>query len=318
MDDNILELFALPIGLHQVRVINNIPLYGSQTLNDKFIQAASETRRGKYIFSTIKKMVDQKKIIPCFADQGLISHFRRRISKDTSGGLMRILRSLVFATKPIQHPLDYVLAFYDFQDDNITLLISNHISDNKVFESSVANTAIINSLTHEMMHMFSHIQPNKFISLFKDELNSYYTYVLTKIFKLKDDKNLKKEVEQFYKFLFFKIEMINTNVPMSEMLTRLKRFQKFSKLNEEEFTSVSVDYMKLTRLLYTNDLSDAIPLLTPYKYIITQLYSAYKETFGRVPSKVCTQELYFPSEVICGYSDVRFDGKIKKALTSII
>ena len=34
---NLKELFALPIGLHKVAMCDNIPLYGSQTLNDKFI-----------------------------------------------------------------------------------------------------------------------------------------------------------------------------------------------------------------------------------------------------------------------------------------
>lgn len=319
MDNNILELFALPIGLKQVQVKNNIPLYGSQTLNDRFIQAVTESKRGKYIVSSVKEMIKTNKIIPCFADPGLITHFRRRISQNTSGGLMRILRAVVFASKPIDHPLDYVLAFYDFNDNTITILISNHIPENKVFESSASNEAIVYSLTHEMMHMFAHIQPNKFISLFKDELNLFYSTYLTKIFNLKPDKNKEKVIEEFSKFLFFKIEMTSdTNMKSTDVLKMLMKLQKFSKLKKDEFTSVSVDYIKLCRLLLNNDLGTIIPMLKEYKYLIKPLYETYKEVFGRIPNKGCTQELYFPSEVICGYSDMKFDGKIKTALNNII
>jgi len=318
MNNYLSELFALPIGLKQVQVIDSISLYGSQTLNDKFIQAMSETKRGKYILQTVKEMVNNKTIVPCFADPGIISHFRRRISKDSSGGLMRILRAIVIATEPINHPLDHVLAFYYFESNTITVLISNHISENKVFTSTAANSALALSLTHEMVHMFAHTQPNKFISLFKDELNSYYSIYLTKIFKLNKDKSKEKLVEQFYKHLFFELEMKNVS-RLNELINILLKFQKYSKLKEDEFKNVVAKFFKLTRLLLTNNVSDIIPTLrTEYKDMILPLYTTYKDIFGKVPSKGCTQELYFPSEVICGYSDIRFDSKIQTALNHIV
>ena len=122
--DNLKEIFALPIGLREVVKYNGIPLYGSDTLNEKFIHSMNTNKRTKDIGKTIEKMVKDKVILPCFADPGLLTYFRRKISRNTSGGLMRVLKLLVFAPNPITDPLDYVLRcnslifllFNSFQD----------------------------------------------------------------------------------------------------------------------------------------------------------------------------------------------------------
>lgn len=318
---NIQELFALPVGLKPVTRVNDITLYGSQTLNDKFIQAISSSRKIKKISPEIKKLVDRQIIIPCFADPGIISYFRRRISQDSSGGLMRILKLAVFATQPINNPLDHVLAFYSFSQNHIIVLISNHIQSDKAFRVEVVDSAIALSLVHEMMHMYAHMQPNKFIALFKDELISYYSNVFTKIFKLNSDKNKEKVIEEYLKFMFFQVEMKTpiAVMPIPEILKILNKFKQFSNLSSSKFEEVKTDYVKLTRMLFNEDLQQIIGLLKKkYKYIVLPLYDAYREVFGKSSLKGCTQEVYFPSEVICGYTEVRFDSKVIEALKSII
>lgn len=319
--DNIQELFALPIGLKPVAKLDDIELYGSQTLNDKFIQAISSSRRTKKLSEEIKKMVDRNIIIPCFADPGVISYFRRRISRDSSGGLMRILKLIVFASEPINNPLDHVLAFYSFTHNNIIVLISNHIQSDKAFRVEVVDSAISISLVHEMMHMYAHMQPNKFINLFKDELILYYDNVFTKIFNLNNDKMKKIVIEEYFKFLFFQVEMRTpiSVIPIPEILKILNKFKKFSKYDEDKFENVKMDYIKLTRLLYNQDLQKVVGILKKnFKYIIVPLYDSYKQSFGRSSVKGCTQEVYFPSEVICGYTEIKFDSKVIDALKSIV
>ena len=309
------ELFALPIGLRQVVSLGGIPLYGSQTLNDKLIQSIKSSKRGKIFSKSITNMINTGLIIPCFADNNIITYFRRRVSNDTSGGLLRVLRVLVAGKKPITHPLDYVLAFYDFESNKIIILISNHI--NEVFSGTASDVAISLSLTHEMMHMFAHQNPNKFLSLFKEELNSYYSTYFKEIFKLKDDKTLEDSIEHVYRFIFLKVEMSTSSVSLTSLLNELNKLKKYSRLKNEEFKNVSFDYIKLTRLLLQNDMDKLIAVAkTKYKYMTVPLYDSYKTSFGKIPAKGCLQELIYPSEVICGLVDIRLNSKIKSALKS--
>lgn len=315
MTNTLQELFALPIGLRQVVSVGGVPLYGSQTLNDKLIQSIKGSKRGKMFSKSIINMINTGLIIPCFADNNLISYFRRRVSNDTSGGLLRILRILISGNKPISHPLDYVLAFYDFESNKIVILISNHI--NEVFSGTASDVAISLSLTHEMMHMYSHQNPNKFLSLFKEELNSYYSTYFKEIFKLKDDKTLEDSIEQVYRFLFLKGEMSTSSVSLTSLLNELNKLKKYSTLKNEEFKNVSFDYVKLTRILLQNDMDKLIAVAkTKYKYMTVPLYDSYKTSFGKIPAKGCLQELIYPSEVICGLVDIKLDSKIKNALKS--
>lgn len=318
---NIQEIFALPIGLVQVIKIEGVPLYGSTILNDKFIQAISSSERTKDIAPTIKKMVDSKMIIPCFADSGLLSYFRRRISKDTSGGLLTLLRLVFFAPTPIQHPLDYVLAFYHFELNKIIVLISNHIAQDQLFTSKVEDDAIALTLTHEMMHLYAHIQPNKCISNFNNELNLYYSTYFKTIFQLNDNKQVQKISEQYYKYLFFEIEMKGSSiisVPIPDMLRILNKFKKFSNLEGTKFNNILMDYVKFNRILFENDMSKIISILQKFKHLAKPLYTTYKVCFGKLPEKGCTQEAYYPSEVLCGYSDIKFNSKVKDALKTIV
>lgn len=317
MNETIKELFALPVGLTPVITINEVPLYGSKTLNEKLIEAMKISKRGRFFHSKISELVNNGMIIPCFADNSLLRYFRRKISKDNSGGLLRMLRYLVAGKKPINHPLDYVLAFYDFQSNKIVILISNHI--NEAFSSTASDESIALSLTHEMMHLYAHQNPYKFINYFKDELNSYYTKYFTKIFDLKDDKSIENLIEQTYKFLFLKFEMNNESIiPLSQLRSKLIKFEKYSNLEKDKFKEVVIDYLKVVYIFYKTDIANFINLTKhKYKYIIVPLYDSYKDAFGKVPVKGALQEMIFPSEVICGYSDMILDSKVKNSLKSI-
>ena len=217
---NINELYALPIGLSPVVYMDKIPLYGSKNLNDEFLKSLSNTKRGKIIYKSVNKMIKSNMIVPCFADSNLISFFRRRISHDTSGGLMRILRIIITGNKPLSHPLDFVLAFYEPKINKIVILINNHIKES--FSVTASDLSISLALTHEMMHLYSHQNPNKFLSLFKDELNSFYSIYFRKIFKLNQD--IPDEIEKIYRYFFLKVEMSNGDMlSLSNILTNLKK-----------------------------------------------------------------------------------------------
>ena len=315
--DIIKELFALPIGLQQVYELDGMTFYGSQTLNDKFIQAIKLSKRGK-IIKSIETLVRSGVIIPCFADAGILTYLKRRVSKDTSGGLLRILRIIVSGKKPLEHPLDNCFAFYDFSNNKILILISNHITEK--FSMTVSNESLAIALTHEMMHMYAHRNPNKFLSFFKDELYIYYKNYFTEIFKLKDNKELENIIESIYKYLFLKIEMSPSGIiSLFGIWKQLQKLKPYSELNENEFKIRSIEYVRLVRIFSVNDMSAVVQIIrVKYVHVVKPLYIAYAQSFGKIPPKGCLQELISPSEVICGYLDSKVTSKTKNAIQSLL
>jgi len=311
------ELFALPIGLKPAVYMNNYMLYGSQTLNDKFIQSIKDSNRGKIIYDPVSKMVKNHQIIPVFAEKNILEYFKKRLSRDTSSGLLRVLKVFLVGKKPIEHPLDYVLAFYIFDANKIVVLISNHIHKN--FSVTASDNSIAAALSHEMMHLYAHQNPYKFLSLFKEELNLYYLNFFKEVFKLKDDKMLIDSIETIYKYLFLKYEM-SSDLFLSQtgLLKKLNLLKDFSNLDKKEFKKTAVDYLKVSTLVTQRNLDVLVNLVnTKYLYIVKPAFESYTISFGKQPDKGCVQELIFPSEVVCGYSDIIVDSKVKTALQSL-
>jgi hypothetical protein len=278
MDNQIQELFALPIGLKPVTIMDDIPLYGSQSLNEKFIEAIGSTKRGQIILNVVIKMINDKTLIPCFSDKGILTYFKRRLSKNTSGGLMRWVRILVTGKKPIDHPFDNFFAVCLFPSTEIIIFINNHIYEN--FSLTASNLSLATALTHEMMHKYAHLNHSKFYSLFKDELNSYYKHYFTTIFKLKDDKEVDKSIERIIKFLI-KMEMssIGSKIPINPLAKELYVLQEFSNLNQEEYKTIVIDYIKLYIILISTSMGDEmVSKVKKYKYIISCIHPL-KEVF---------------------------------------
>lgn len=309
------ELFALPIGMEEVASVSGFPLYSSKTIREKFNESLQKSRRGKVISKSVYMMVATGKIIPCYAESGILSYLKKRIADDTSGGLMRVIRKIFLGKKPEENPLDYVLAFYDFNINKIIVLISNHISEK--FSMTASDLAIAISLSHEMMHMYAHQNPQKFLSIFQDELTDYYKTYFTDIFKLKKNKELDSVVESIYRYFFLKCEIGGGSSALAAIVNQLNKLKEHSGLDEDEFKNVIHEYSKVVKLLLSNDMKKFIVLADQYQHLINPLYHTYKEVFGKIPVKGCAQEMIFPSEVICGYSDTKIDSKIKTALQSL-
>jgi len=310
------EIFALPIALQPVATLGDMTLYGSQTLNDRFIQSIKLAKRTRNISDSIEKLVINKTVIPCFIDPGMLTYFKRRISQDTSGGLLRILRIIIAGKKPLDHPLDWCIALYDFDNNKILILISNHITER--FSLTASNESLALSLTHELMHMFAHKNPNRFLSFFKEELTLFYKIYYTEIFKLKDDKNLEPVIESIYKTLFLKCEMTN-EILLAAIYRQFQKLKPFTEMDSSDFKIRSIEYLRVVRLLTINDISSFVSIAkVKYKHLMKPLYTTYKIAFGRIPLKGCLQELVYPSEVICGYSDIKITPKIKTSIQSLV
>lgn len=310
------ELFALPIGLQKVMTIDGIPLYGSKTLNDKLIKSVINSENGKVMEDFIEDLVKKEIIIPCFADSNIIKYFRRKISNDKSSGLIRLLKVFSFG-KTISHPLDFVLAFYHPDENKVVIMINNNMD--KGLSSTMSDESISLALIHELVHMYSHYNPNEFISLFKDELNLYYSNLFNEIFKVKDKKIPEKVVNSVYNYLFFECER-TSKVSSKGIYKQLQNIKPYSSLDNKEFQKVSMDYLTVVRLYLTSETMEKFfqSVKTDYKHILLPVFKAYKKSFGRIPEKGCAYEIIYPSEVIAGLADIKRTPKIKQAIKSLV
>ena len=76
--------------------------------------------------------------------------------------------------------------------------------------------------------------------------------------------------------------------------------------------------MRVIKLLNMVDMTTFVSLTkVDYKYLLVPLYETYEELCDKVPVKGCAQEIIYPSEIICGISDLKIDSKIKTALQSL-
>lgn len=308
------ELFALPTGLKQVTSINGIPLYGNQILNDKFIEAIQSTEKGNSVLKTVENLMEQQKIKPCFADSGLISYFGNRLFKNTSSGLLRILRSIFTGSFKI-HPLDFCLGLFDSKSDVIVILISNHIP--RKFSLTASNDSLTDCLLHELMHMYTKKNPVKASKRFEEELIKYYKNYFQIIFQLKleNEEKINSIVKEYYQYLFS--TETSRVISFLTIYKILEKFREHTKMLSYTFDSVRGQLIQLTRLASIHDLQSILAAKAKFKYLVIPLYDSYKISFGKTPLKGCLQELSLPAEVICGYTDVDFSPKCKTSIESL-
>lgn len=308
------ELYALPVGLKEVIKIDNIPLYGSDSLNKKFVKSIENSSNGKIILDEVKMLIDNNVVIPCFAESNILSYFRKRIALNKNMKFLKFIKFVITGSNSLDHPLDYVLALFDKENNKIIVLISNHIDEDKVF-GKVPDDYIVMSIVHELVHMFTHSYPNKFLNIFKDELNLYYSNFFTEIFKLKPDKSIDSVVRSIYKFMLFNCEM-SDSVNVKNLLKNLINLKTYSNLNDEQFKKVCVDYLNVVKIFVSsNSISKFFDdVKGKYKYILKAVYNSYQVSFNSIPEKGCAYEFIYPSEVIAGLSDVNVSAKVKLAI----
>lgn len=285
------ELFILPVGLKPVVYIDNQPLYGSQKINEKYIDALSKDSRIKNADKFVN-LIDEKQIVPCYFTKGVLNFFLWR----------------TFA------PLDSksIMAFYEpAKTKKIYMILTNQA--NIIGYSS--NKILTEITVHECMHMAADKKTSMFLSMFSNELINYYKIYFSKIFncnikELKDD-----SIHRILIFIFNTFEKESGRFAQSDLVKYYRMLEKelrpFSKLDKEQFEKI------ISSLIVTINLAFSKFETFYYNYnkfsqIINPLYLAYKEVFSmKNLSTLCYQELIYPSEVIAIYSEKKMDKPLK-------
>jgi len=285
------EMFALPIGLRVVAKIEGQDHFGSDTLNKSFIEAMKESQSSKKVYDIIEKLVNNQTITPVFSNKGMIKYLRKKLLQ--------------------QEKYETALGVFYDNEKKIYIFIDNNTN---IF-SYIDNDHLAKLTIHEMIHLYSSLNKNKFTKVFEPELLKYYTSLFELIFRI--NSKASKTVKEIFNFMFYDIERGGHGINLKKLYNKLLDLKKYSNLDKKIIESKASNYAETVYNYYTNNLEkiyDNADTINVYKSAIF----AYKKAFGFYPTnKGCLQELVIPSEVICTISTYNPGDKIYSALREL-
>jgi hypothetical protein len=291
-DQNLQELFVVPIGLKEVENLFGFKVYSSDKLVEKFLASFEKSGRGKPVYGPVKSLVQSKKIIPAFQVPGILKFLKHKMFGNPSDKA--------------------ILGFYHMGVKKVYIMIDNSISAfGLANDDDIASTTI-----HECQHLFADMNRPKFISIFNEELFRYYTMAFSRIFSLKENP---KEIRDIVKFIStFEGEGLNTvDKRLPDYYKKLTSLKKYSTLSEDEFNGRLGELIVLIKL-FTKYFEVFVRSYRKYIRILGPLDRAYRDAFSK--SNIYTtsyQELISVSEVICVLSEIKPGySKIKKVFQS--
>jgi hypothetical protein len=275
------ELFSIPIGLKEVDDIYGFKVYSSDKLIDSFLKAIKSSGRGNPVYSPIESLVRKKKITPIYQVKGILKFLSHKM---------------------FGRPEDKaILGFYHMGVKRVYVMIDNSIS---IF-GLASNDEIASTTMHECQHLFADMGRAKFMSIFKEEIERYYISAFSRIFSL--NRIPQKEISTVIRFIgTFEGERLNKvtgKIPAYKQV--LEPLKSYSTLNDEEFFKVATDLGLLIEM-FTNHFNIFLRSFRKYKHILGPLDRAYREAFGK--RNIYTtpyQELISLSEVICVLTEIR-------------
>lgn len=289
------ELFAIPKNAVPRGKIGDRDVYGSTELDYNFVNAMRENFLVEPVWKNIQKMVKKKTILPCYLTKGYFSFFVNKVFSP--------------------HQESDTLGFFSPANIRVYILVDNWSG----LFGSANDTNIARTMLHEVVHLYAYTKPNDFLSLFKNELTTYYKNVFNFYFDVKT-KITDKESQKIYLHLFKEYE-ISTSTSINLGKTRQLFYSIFkdnTKLNDSDFQKRIAIIIICMKLLATD-----FSLLRQYYYttlidVPRSLYLAYKDTFGFKPDgTLVIQEIFYPSEVICLLPSHGTKGDLTKVYNAI-
>ena len=278
------EIFALPIGLHEVVNFDGFKLYGSDTLDEKVIEVVQNLQVVLPINEKIVQLIRNHTIIPAFYTKSML-------------GFLGI-KLLPF------HPIKYIMGFYSPDVDKIVLLINNAVT----FVGLGFNKNLAYLTRHELSHMCSNAFKWRYYSVFKPELTQFWNLYFRKYFGVPKD----FDSSAFSKFTF-SIERLSANGKegmfkgsafYSTYRRVIEKVLRPHLKNGEINPIVNKKIEKLIKAIYNyfnNQDEFMYGYLEQYMDVFDPMFETYDELFG-LNSKtqtMCIQEFFFPSEIIC-------------------
>jgi len=274
------ELFALPIFPKKVATLHGMDLYSSESLRNKYINAMYNISKVKPVAADIERLVTSGKVVPCWINKGI---FRLAIFK-----------------KLAPYSDQGIAGFFTPKSKQVFILMDNNIKWGFAKDKFLSDLML-----HELMHMASDKFRNGFIKMFWDLLLKYYVACFEEIFKTQNQ-NIENECKLIIRFLFKNYEYKEFTSSTLEKYLQLvsSNFRKKSNMSENEFNSVLTDFYHYIKL-YFKDLNSLFSQIRKFTHIYRGLTKGYSSGLGvNNNMSFCSQELFFPSEVIAMYIEL--------------
>lgn len=270
---NLYELKALPFNLQQIDKLEDYPIYSSESLKDKFSLSLHKLKNIRPCITTITRMVDENKVIPCVSYSGLLSFIVK---------------------KTISHNKNIIFQGAYSLDKNVIFIVA----DMKFADFLKIDQNLGYIILHELIHYCSKNDPKKFFSIFKSVFSKFYInffnrFANAEINKLQANKiskyiyesfELEKNIN-FYKYANFLDDVLLDD----DFKGKMKKKVAISTIVRSVNELYNTGFNSLSRLVRTDQ--------DVYK-MLRSMYMVYEKDFKILnPDTTPIQELIYPSEI---------------------
>jgi len=263
--------------------------YTNEKLRNFVIEVA-EKKLPKTQAAKIKKLVNEKKVVPLFMTKNLWDYFRNRY-KHTN--YRRNIRGFLH---------------------NRTKIIYI-IMDNMLLKGIlVTNKLLIEVIVHELVHLAFDTDPKRYLQINLPILTNYYYHVFSMLFNIPKNRNIKNIVQRFV-ILYVKDEK-NNSTEFNDHYKLFDELYKFTDLTKKEFENIVDRYLDF---IYYEIKDNDFEIRKNYQDIRKLLTQAFVKAFN-VPDHDSTpnQRAYITSEVIATLAMVKPKSKFVTQTINII
>lgn len=290
MPENLNELFAPPVGLKLVDVVDGMKLYSSSKMFKKFLLAFEKSSRGKDKVQLIDKMMSKGMLVPCFK----------------SKGVFKFLKHKAFGSADSKS----IMGMYHLESKRVYVIIDNNST---VFGTS-SNDLLVSTTLHELMHLCAGRNMKGYLKVMMPTLRKYYSEAFSRIFSLKSVPDIDPII--YHMASYEDPRRVNTNKKLTEYYNLLfNTFVGHTQLPGKAFRLQLQNYIVAMKIFMVS-IHSFVKSYRKWKPIFIELNNAYIKTFGKKNTYTTPfQELVSVSEVACVMAEMRSaDPRVKSIL----
>ena len=290
MPNELNEIFAPPVGLKLVDVVDGMKLYSSGKMMKKFLLAFEKSSKGKDKVQFIDKMMRKGLVIPCFKTKGIF----------------RFLKHKAFGSKDSKS----IMGMYQLESKRVYVIIDNNST---VFGTS-SNDELVSTTVHELMHLCAGRNMKGYLKIMMPTLREFYSEAFQNIFSLKSVPNIDKII--YHIATYEDPRKVSTNKKLSEYYHLLSdTFSTHTQLDGKAFRLQLQNYI-VSMKIFIVSFPAFVRSYRKWRGMFTQLDNAYTKTFGKRNTYTSSfQELISVSEVACVMSEMKpTDARVKSIL----
>lgn len=281
--ENVNELWVVPFNAKLIAVMDSKwKLYSSNRLRYKFVKMLQKnpiTQPCKY---KLADLVFKDIITPCYSQKGFLDFAKFKLFGGEVGG-------------------EGIAGFMNPRTSSIYVVCS--MGSN--FFGFTSNDMLSYTTIHECMHLLCHQNPNKFWSLFEDDIVEYYDNIYKPLLGIEAGVDFSSK--PIAEYVYNKFEKPGKN-PSKDSINKFGKLLTDLAVTKSYLTEGDLNTLVeriqfiIIATAYKPEAIDSMYNRKEYQNIFTKMYNAYNKVFGIRNAYKYTyayQEFSIPSEIIC-------------------